>query len=762
MKKLYIILFIILNTIMNGSAQELTGQLKDSISEEPIADVLIKIDDTEIHTHTDAQGKFVIQNLNEATYDVSFSKFGYESFTRTVTIIKDQSTIIDTRMIVKSISLPTVSVAAERSVSAASSKHLSAIDFENRPKNSAQDMLRLVPGLFIAQHAGGGKAEQIFIRGFDCDHGTDVASYVDGIPVNMVSHGHGQGYMDLHFLIPETVGEMDVFKGPYSPKYGNFATGAAVSFSTKDTLENNLIKLEQTFIPEIGNVSVPRVLAMFKAPFNSENVKTYLAADVLNNRGYFDAPQDFTRVNLFSKTIFQLNDHSSLKLSLSTFSSSWNASGQIPDREVLAGRLSRFGSIDDSEGGNTSRTNFNLSYVQRTSNGEFETQMYSFKYRFRLFSNFTFYLEDPINGDEIEQDDNRSVQGLNTRYSFFHKLGNMNNKLTVGLSYRADDIQNDLWHTIDRTRLESKALANVLENNSAVYLNETFRFSDYFRIETGVRYDYFVFDVADQLPTDSLHTNYSGTNYQSGINPKLNFIFTPNDKLQIFINSGRGFHSNDARSVVQDKLNHTLPVADAAEIGTVMTLSKRLVLSAAFWWMDMSNELVYVGDDGTTESKGPSRRSGIDISARYQLSKNLLADADLNISRGRFIEKQFGKELSQDFYIPLAPTLTSSGGLTYTGKFFESSVRYRHIFDRPANEDNSIIAKGYTLLDLSCAYKYKKAKFSLSVENLLNAEWNEAQFATESRLKNETESVEELHYTPGSPLAIKLGVIVLL
>ncbi|MBK8365131.1 MAG: TonB-dependent receptor [Bacteroidetes bacterium] len=213
---------------------------------------------------------------------------------------------------------------------------------------------------------------------------------------------------------------------------------------------------------------------------------------------------------------------------------------------------------------------------------------------------------------------------------------------------------------------------------------------------------------------------------------------------------------------MQDKSNHTLPVADAAEIGTVMTLSKRLVLSAAIWWMDMSNELVYVGDDGSTESKGPSRRSGIDISARYQLSKNLLADADLNISRGQFIEKQFGKELSEDFYIPLAPTLTSSGGLTYTGKIFESSVRYRHISDRPANEDNSIIAKGYTLLDLSCAYKFKKAKFSLSVENLLNIEWNEAQFATESRLKNEIESVEELHYTPGAPLAIKLGVIVLL
>lgn len=759
MKKLYIILFFVLMIITNSSAQELTGELKDSISGEPMTDVLIKIDETEIHTHTDSKGMFLIPNLNEASYDVTFSKSGYETFSRTVTIIRGQTTIIDARMIVKSISLPAVSVAAERPVSAASSKHLSAIDFENRPKNSAQDMLRLVPGLFIAQHAGGGKAEQVFIRGFDCDHGTDVASYVDGIPVNMPSHGHGQGYMDLHFLIPETVGEMDIFKGPYSPKYGNFATGAAVSFSTKDTLENDLIKLEQTIIPEKINFSAPRVLAMFKAPFNTENVKTYVAADILNNRGYFDAPQDFTRVNLFSKTIFRLNDLSSLKLSLSTFSSSWNASGQIPEREVLAGRLSRFGSIDDSEGGNTSRTNFNLAYVQRTSTGDFEMQAYSFRYRFRLFSNFTFYLEDPVNGDEIEQDDNRNVQGLNARYSFFHKLGKMNNKMTVGLSYRTDDIQNELWHTLDRTRLEAKARANVIENNSAIYINETFRFSDFFRIETGVRYDYFVFDVADQLPTDSSHTNYSGTNYQSGINPKLNFIFTPNDKLQIFINSGRGFHSNDARSVVQDKLNHTLPVADAAEIGTVMTLSKRLVVSAAFWWMDMSNELVYVGDDGTTESKGPSRRSGIDLSARYQLTKNLLVDADLNISRGRFIEKQFGKELSNDFYIPLAPTLTSCGGLTYTGRSIESSLRYRHISDRPANEDNSIIAKGYTLLDLSCAYKYKKAKFILSVENLLNVKWNEAQFATESRLKNEMESVEELHYTPGSPLCLKFGIL---
>ncbi len=760
MKQLYITLFFIFITFKNSSAQELTGHLLDSISDKPISEVLVRIDDSEIHTHTDASGKFSIFNLHDGVYEVEFSKSGYESLQRTIAIKKQQTTIIDMKMMVKSITLPSVAVASERPVSAASSKYISALDFENRPKNSAQDMLRLVPGLFIAQHAGGGKAEQIFIRGFDCDHGTDVASFVDGIPVNMPSHGHGQGYMDLHFLIPETVREMDVFKGPYSPKYGNFATGAAVTFSTRDTLENNVVKFENTYTPMTGNAWSPRILAMFKAPFNSEQVKSYIATDIMNNRGYFDAPQDFKRINLFSKTIFKLNEASSLKLSLSTFSSSWNASGQIPQREVEAGRLSRFGSIDDSEGGNTSRTNFSLSYLQKSSTGEFETQVYSFKYRFRLFSNFTFYLDDPINGDEIEQDDNRSVQGLNAHYTVFHKMGSMNNKFTIGIAHRADEIQNELWHTIDRSRLESKARANVMENNSAVYVNEVFRFSDYFRIDAGLRYDYFSFDVADLLPTDSLHTNYSGINYQSGLSPKLNFIFTPNDQLQIFINSGRGFHSNDARSVVNDLSNHDLPVADGAEIGTVAKLSDRLVVSAAFWWMDMSNELVYVGDDGTTESKGPSRRSGVDVSVRYQLTKNLLADADLNISRGRFIEKRYGKELSNDFYIPLAPTLTSSGGITYTRKAIESAIRYRHISDRPANEDNSIIAKGYTVCDLSLAYTYKKAKFNLSVENLLNVKWNEAQFATESRLMNEIESVEELHFTPGAPVMVKVSVAV--
>ena len=332
--------------------------------------------------------------------------------------------------------------------------------------------------------------------------------------------------------------------------------------------------------------------------------------------------------------------------------------------------------------------------------------------------------------------------------------------MTIGIAYRADEIQNELWHTIDRSRLEPNARANVLQNTSSLYVNEVFRFSDYFRIDAGLRYDYFSFDVADLLPPDSLHINYSGINTQSGISPKLNFIFTPNDRVQIFINTGRGFHSNDARSVVQNKSDHELPVADGAEIGTVVRLSKRLVLSTAFWWMDMTNELVYVGDDGTTESKGPSRRSGIDMSLRYQLAKNIIADADLNISRGRFLEKRYGKELSSDFYIPLAPTLTSSGGITYTGKAIESAIRYRHISDRPAIEDNSIVAKGYTVIDLSLAYKYKKAKFNLSVENLMNVEWNEAQFATESRLKSEVESVEELHFTPGAPVMVKASVTI--
>ncbi len=757
------LLLTILSILFSGTAlfsqtAVITGIVSDKETKQLIEDVVVSIENNTTHTHTDVYGKFSFLTLPAGNYEIKLSKFGYESQILHVMLADQEIKELSIPFLFNPKTLTAVDISTDRPTSAASSNYLSALDFQNRPKNSAQDMLRLVPGLFIAQHAGGGKAEQIFIRGFDCDHGTDVATFVDGIPVNMPSHGHGQGYEDLHFLIPETVKGMDIFKGPYTPQHGNFATGASVQFNTADTLETNLLLLETAGVPELEELTSKRVLAMLQLPNFSKNISSYFVADIVNNRGYFQKSQDLNRFNLFSKTVFTINENSNLSFSASGFGSSWDASGQVPERAVASGHIDRYGSIDPTEGGSTSRNNLNLIYKANFQGGEFVSQVYTSHYHFKLFSNFTFYLDDPINGDEIEQGDDRTIRGLNTHYTMPHKLGNLNNKFTLGASYRSDEIENQLWHVVKRERLESRAHANIHERATGVYFNEAFHFNEHFRLELGGRYDYYLFDVEDLLPDDSIHSNYSGYNYQTLFSPKLNFIYTANDRYQFFLNAGSGYHSNDARSSVQEADNHELPRSVGAELGSLLHFGKQFVVSAAFWTLELENELVYVGDDGTTENKGSSRRTGIDLSARLQISKWLFADADLNVSRNTFTDKLFGKQLESDYSIPLAPIATSAGGFTFKHKKTEAGIRYRFMADRPANESNSVVARGYNVIDLSLNYTTGHFRIGCSVENLLNTKWNEAQFDTESRLPFEDESVEELHFTPGTPLSAKITI----
>ncbi len=757
-KKIYsLILSMLLSSFAFAQNGSVKGTVKDKETLLPIEDVVVSIEKTNNYTQTDATGNFSFLSLPSGSYEIDFNKLGFKKQKAIIIISESETKQLDMELVSSATNLSSVDVAADKPVSAASSKFLSQIDFENRPKNSAQDMLRLVPGLFIAQHAGGGKAEQIFIRGFDCDHGTDVATFVDGMPVNMPSHGHGQGYEDLHFLIPELVQGMEIFKGPYSPKFGDFATGAAVQFNTLDSLDNNLIQIETGYVPNVKAVSAQRGLALLKLPDIGSNSTSYFAADVVGNRGYFENSQDFNRVSLFSKTTVAVTDHSHIHFSVGGFGSSWNASGQIPERAVAEGLISRFGSLDNSEGGTTQRNNLNFVYHTQLQASEFEAQFYTFDYRFKLFSDFPFFLEDSIHGDEIEQDDNRTVRGFNAHYSIMHKLGTMDDKFTLGASYRSDDIENQLWHAEKRVRLEARAHATIHERSNGIYANEVFRFSDHLRAEVGGRFDYFIFDVEDVLPTDSVHTNYTGFNYQTLFSPKFNLIYSPSEKLNLFFNAGSGYHSNDARSVVQQQGEHQLPRAVGAEIGTLFHLGNRFVGSAALWWMDLENELVNVGDDGTTEDRGPSRRTGVDISARLQLTSWLFTDADVNLAKNIFIDKLYGKQLATDYYLPLAPIATSAGGLTAKFKNgFESGLRYRFMAKRPANESNTVVARGYNVVDFSANYKTKHYKIGLVIENLLNTEWNEAQFDTESRLPFETKSVDELDYTPGTPFAAKI------
>ncbi len=415
-------------------------------------------------------------------------------------------------------------VTDKKNYSASSSSTFNAIDFDLRPRKSTQDMMQIVPGLFTAQHAGGGKAEQIFLRGFDADHGTDVNISIDGVPVNMVSHAHGQGYADLHFVIPETVQGLDVQKGPYFTGNGDFSTAGSVKFKTYDRLENNLLTLET------GSFGSARGLTMFNLPINSNSTSSYLAVEFTKSNGYFDRNQKFNRLNIFGKVKQKIGERSNLIFSASGFGSHWNASGQVPERAIENGLINRFGSIDDSEGGNTKRYTFNLAYNNFFSdNTSFESQVYFFKYQFKLFSNFTFFLNDGINGDEVEQDDNRSTFGYKGSFNFNNKIGSVKLSSTIGAALRNDDIDLQLWNAANQYRINPKVIAGIKQTSLSGYFQEEFFFSPIFKLEAGIRLDHFIFNVNDKLNEDG-----SGKKSKTILSPKANFVFSPKEDLNFF------------------------------------------------------------------------------------------------------------------------------------------------------------------------------------------------------------------------------------
>lgn len=728
-KLLFITLLFISNSIYS---QSVSGYIKDSF-ENPVDNAYIVNSSNNAHAHTDEIGSFKIdKTVLGDTLIVSALGFIKQRVVVNESTLKVflQNTIYE---------LEQVSIQPKLNAMNAISK----IDLQTNPVNSSQEILRKVPGLFIGQHAGGGKAEQIFLRGFDIDHGTDIAISVDGMPVNMVSHAHGQGYADLHFLIPETVQKIDFGKGTYYASKGDFATAGYVAFQTKERTEKNAIGVE------VGQFNTFRTLGMFNLIENSNTEDAFLATEYILTDGPFDAPQDFKRVNLFGKYTKRFSNNSKLSIQASRFASNWNASGQIPQRLVDAGVISRFGAVDATEGGNTSRTNLNVSLLKPINENTFiKANAFYSQYNFELYSNFTFFLEDPINGDQIRQKEDRAIYGFNAEVS--KKKDNA--IYQFGLGFRSDETNDtELSHTKNRYEtLEQLQLGDISQSNVFGYINADYTFGK-FTVNPSVRVDYFTFGYNDKLATS--YQNLSADKYK--VSPKMNLIYSINNQFQVFAKSGLGFHSNDTRVVVAQEGKDILPTAFSTDLGTIFKPFPKMIINTALWYLQLDQEFVYVGDAGIVEPSGKTRRMGVELGIRYQLTDWLYFDADANYTYGRSIDEPKGQD-----YIPLAPDFTTTGGLSFTKfKGFSGGFRYRYLKSRPANEDNSIVAKGYFVNDFNINYEYKNITFGIAIENLLNTKWNETQFATESRLQNETNSVEEIHFTPGTPFFIKTKVV---
>jgi hypothetical protein len=635
MRRVFLMLYFQL-FVLTGNSQIQKGVIKDSIGS-PIENAYIINTTSQSHAHSNEFGSFSIDKTKNSDI-LSVSALGYKK--KSFTVSSDNFEIVLEDDIYK---LEQVVIQSKLSAMNVISK----IDLQTSPVNSSQEILRKVPGLFIGQHAGGGKAEQIFLRGFDIDHGTDIAISVDGMPVNMVSHAHGQGYADLHFVIPDIIEKIDFGKGTYYANKGDFATAGYVAFQTKEKIDKSYISLEA------GQFNSSKMVGVFNLLENKKNQYAYLATEYILTDGPFDSPQNFNRINLFGKYTCVFTDTSKLSITGSQFTSKWDASGQIPQRLIDNGTISRFGAVDNTEGGTTSRTNINVAYTKKIDENTFvkNTFFYS-KYQFELYSNFTFFLNDPINGDQIRQKESRDLYGFNSEWN---KKSN-NSVFQFGVGLRADATKNtELSHTLGRyTTLQTLKLGDIDETNMFSYLNSEFTFGK-FKINPALRLDYFKFSYQDKL---SLSFK-SQVEDKVKVSPKLNFIYSENTNLQFYLKSGLGFHSNDTRVVVAQTGKEILPTAIGSDFGTIFKPIPRLVVNSAIWYLFLEQEFVYVGDEAIVELSGKSRRMGCDFGLRYQLTDWLFLNTDINYTYARSIDAPKGEN-----YIPLAPDFTSTGGVT--------------------------------------------------------------------------------------------------
>ncbi len=635
-----------------------------------------------------------------------------------------------------------------------------------QPAKSAQDLLRLVPGLFIAQHQGGGKAEQIFLRGFDADHGTDVNLSVDGIPVNMVSHAHGQGYADLHFLIPETVASYDFGKGPYYTDKGDFNTAGYVAYYTKPVLDQDEIKIEA------GQFQTLRVLAMINLLSEKARKKgqsAYIAAERLfSNGGPFALPEHFTRYNVFGKFTTKIDSNNKLTAIISTLKSDWRASGEIPDRAVSEGYIAnRFGALDTSQGGHTVRTNVSLKLTTNLGNcWTMDNQLYYSHYFFNLVSNFSFYYYFPTTGDEFRQLERRDLGGYNGRISKTATVNNTTFTTTFGAGSRYDHIYpSELDHTENGQFLGYLQYGRTKELNVNGYFDETARTGNWL-FNAGVRVDYFHYFYQNLAPDSDTYatkifSNASPDAQKAIISPKFNIEYTFNSQFQLYLKAGKGFHSNDARVVIANQGFEILPAAYGSDLGFNWKPLPNLFINTALWYLYLQQEFTF-GQDlidqpaGPVTPSGKTSRLGVDFSARYQFTTWLFASLNANFARPRYIDSLKGHD-----YIPLAPTFTSTAALDFRLKNgINGGLSYRYLHNRAANSDYSLTARGYFITDLAINYTQKRYEIGLSIENLFNRKWDESQFEYITELKGETAPVDQVSYTPGVPFFAKLKLAV--
>jgi hypothetical protein len=639
---------------------------------------------------------------------------------------------------------------------AASQGYITPQLIEARPMQRPGEVLEYVPGVIITQHSGDGKANQYFLRGFNLDHGTDFLTTIDHMPVNMPTHAHGQGYSDLNFMIPELVSRVAYKKGPYFAEEGDFSSAGAADIDYYTKMPKAIATLA------LGSNGYRRAIAANS--FDSGPGHLLYGLELFHNDGPWDNPEDYRKLNGVLR-FSQGTNADGYTLSLMGYTGKWNATDQIPKRAVDGGTISRFGAIDPTDGGRTSRYSLSLDRHKTLANGAvFHMDVYAIKYRLNLFSNFTFFLDDPVNGDQFEQYDNRTIIGLTPSWVFTGKWDERQMINKFGLDARRDNIDVALYNTTARDRTNTVRSDRVAQTGVGLYYENTLQWTDTFRSIAGVRENFYNARVDGDLAANS------GTTSARITSPKLNFVFGPFDKTEYFLNYGQGFHSNDARGTTMSvDPAPALVKTRGEEIGVRTEMVPHLQSSLSLWRLTLDSELVFAGDAGTTQASRPSLRRGIEWSNRYIPYNWLLVDLDLSASRARFTGAD---PLVVGNYIPGAIDRVASLGVSV--KDFgpwSGTVHARYFGPRPLKEDNSQRSLSSTIFSARASYKVDaKTSVNFDVFNLFNRKANDIDYYYSSRLcTNQVgttcndpvpqAAMNDIHFHPVEPRTVRLAVV---
>ena len=626
-----------------------------------------------------------------------------------------------------------------------------AEQLENRPILRPGEVLEVVPGLIVTQHSGDGKANQYFLRGFNLDHGTDFATRVDGVPVNMPTHAHGQGYSDLNFLIPELVNTVQYKKGTYYADEGNFSAAGAADIRYRRTLDT-------PFMATLAGGEGGYERALLAASTQVADSDLLVGAEYSNNDGPWDLKEGYRKVSGVVK--FTHGDYDSgYGVTAMGYDGQWRSTDQIPLRAVQDGSISRFGAIDPTDGGETYHYALSGDWWQPLGAGQLTANVYGVAYRLDLISNFT-YATDTDHGDQFEQFDQRAVYGSSVSYALPNNFLGHAGTFSTGLQTRFDDITPvGLYRTEERVRYATVRQDRVEQASYAAYVSQATHWTSWFRSEVGARFDYFKFDVDSNLPVNS------GSNHDSIASPKLALVFGPWEKTEYFINFGSGFHSNDARgtTIAVDPNDGVTPVskvdplvrAVGAELGMRSAIIPKVQIAATLWTLKLDSELLFIGDGGTTEPSLATRRTGFEFGAFYSPTSHIVIDADLAWSHARFDEFDPAGDR-----IPNAVESVASIGIAYNRPMgFFGGARLRYFGAAPLVEDNSVRSDPTTLVNLTAGYKFSSAlSVELSVFNLLDSKDNDITYFYDSQLPGEAAPVSDIHFHPVEPRTLRAAL----